>query len=172
MQITDWQVEEGKKDYKGSKVSEGCKTELDAFKISRSTNINKDVPLAEACLKVLPTVFDLAWRGLCSCGACGHHLARCVCRHRCQVHDCASDWHVQDVEKLCSKLPKDTHALACLREHKDELNEGCKKEVFERQAVAADDWRTDPELLAACKVRWQLSGAWLPTHVPCSLPLS
>ena len=65
---------------------------------------------------------------------------------------------LQDVEKLCKKLPKDSRALACLREHKEELSEGCKREVFERQAVAADDWRTDPELFEACKVRAALLG--------------
>ena len=43
--------------------------------------------------------------------------------------------------------------LACLREKKEELSSECKTEVFERQAGAADDWRTDTELFKACKVR-------------------
>ena len=49
-------------------------------------------------------------------------------------------------------MDKGGHALACLRDNKDKLSDACKAEVFERQAVAADDWRTDPELFAACQV--------------------
>ena len=66
----------------------------------------------------------------------------------------------QDVEKLCKNLDKGVHALACLRDNKEKLSDGCKAEVFERQAVAADDWRTDPELFAACKVP-HLRPPWL-----------
>ena len=50
--LDDQLVEEGKNAYKGAKVTDGCKAELDKFKIERASNINKDVPLAEACLKV------------------------------------------------------------------------------------------------------------------------
>lgn len=42
--------------------------------------------------------------------------------------------------------------LGCLREKKDELTPDCKAEVFERQAGAADDWRTDVELFKVCEV--------------------
>ena len=57
--LDDQLVEEGKPAYKGSKVSDGCKTELDTFKISRAENINKDVPLAEACVKVRFSLAEL-----------------------------------------------------------------------------------------------------------------
>ena len=60
---------------------------------------------------------------------------------------CASD-----AEKLCKDLGKETTVLACLRENKEQLTQDCKTEVFERQALAADDWRTDIELFTACEV--------------------
>ena len=59
---------------------------------------------------------------------------------------------VADAEKLCQNLEKGTTVLACLREKKEELTADCKTEVFDRQAVAADDWRTDIELFKACEV--------------------
>ena len=58
-----------------------------------------------------------------------------------------------DVEKLCTTLAAGTTVLACLREKKEELSSECKTEVFDRQAGAADDWRTDTELFKACQVR-------------------
>ena len=57
-----------------------------------------------------------------------------------------------DVEKLCTTLAAGTTVLACLREKKEELSSECKTEVFDRQAGAADDWRTDTELFKACQV--------------------
>lgn len=59
---------------------------------------------------------------------------------------------VADAEKLCKDLEKGATVLACLREKKEELSADCKTEVFDRQAVAADDWRTDIELFKACEV--------------------
>lgn len=49
--------------------------------------------------------------------------------------------------------PQDYSILGCLRDHKDELAAACREEVFKRQQDAADDWRTDKELAAACKAR-------------------
>ncbi len=48
--LSDQLAEEAKKDYKGDNhVSADCKKELDAFLVDRSQNINKGLPLAEAC---------------------------------------------------------------------------------------------------------------------------
>ncbi|KAK9821811.1 hypothetical protein WJX81_008502 [Elliptochloris bilobata] len=56
-----------------------------------------------------------------------------------------------DAEKLCANRPTDFSILGCLRDHKDELAAACQEEVFKRQQEAADDWRADKELAAACK---------------------
>ena len=47
-------------------------------------------------------------------------------------------------------------------DHKDELAAACREEVFKRQQDAADDWRTDKELAAACKARRASRGPSLP----------
>lgn len=60
---------------------------------------------------------------------------------------------VTDAETLCKNLEKGKTVLSCLREKEQDLSAECKTEVFERQAVAADDWRTDIELFKACEVR-------------------
>lgn len=61
---------------------------------------------------------------------------------------------VNDADKFCQKLDAGVTVLACLREKKDDLSSECKSEVFERQENAANDWRTDNELLKACEVRF------------------
>ena len=43
--------------------------------------------------------------------------------------------------------------LGCLREQIEDLGQACKEEVFKRQLEAANDWRTDKELNAACEAR-------------------
>jgi hypothetical protein len=48
--------------------------------------------------------------------------------------------------------PQDYSVLGCLREQIEELGPACKEEVFKRQVEAANDWRTDKELKAACEV--------------------
>ena len=63
---------------------------------------------------------------------------QCVCAEARQA--CAQDFSI----------------LGCLRDHKDELAAACQEEVFKRQQEAADDWRTDKELAAACKARGTL----------------
>eukprot|EP00884_Botryococcus_braunii_P022595 jgi/Botrbrau1/9019/Bobra.0148s0119.1 len=104
----DQLAEEAKKDYNNEKkLSAECKKELDAFLKGRSENINKDLPLAKACLG--------------------------------------------DVEKLCANIQNEMSVLACLRQNKEKLSTGCSDEVFQRQQVAVDDWRTDKELFTACK---------------------
>lgn len=51
--FSDQLAEEAKKDYKGeNKLSAGCKKELDDFLKGRADNINKDIPLAKACVAV------------------------------------------------------------------------------------------------------------------------
>lgn len=76
---------------------------------------------------------------------------------------------VQDVEKLCSAIQNDVSVLGCLRENKAKLSTACADEVFQRQQVAVDDWRTDKELATACKVRVRgcvrLRKSVLPTSV-------
>lgn len=47
--ITDQLADEAKPGYAGTKTSETCKTALSTFKIERSDNINRDLPLAKAC---------------------------------------------------------------------------------------------------------------------------
>lgn len=59
---------------------------------------------------------------------------------------------VQDVEKYCGAIQNDVSVLGCLRENKAKLSTACSEEVFQRQQVAVDDWRTDKELATACKV--------------------
>ena len=59
---------------------------------------------------------------------------------------------LQDAEKLCKSVAPGATLLSCLRMKKEELSEACQAEVFQRQADAADDWRTDVELYKACKV--------------------
>lgn len=65
---------------------------------------------------------------------------------------------VADADKLCKNLAKDVTVLGCLRDNKDQLTEECKAEVFERQALGADDWRADIELFNACEVQYCPSG--------------
>ncbi len=47
--ITDQLADESKPGYAGTKTSEPCKKALTSFKIERSDNINRDLPLAKAC---------------------------------------------------------------------------------------------------------------------------
>ena len=61
-----------------------------------------------------------------------------------------------------SRRAQDFSILGCLRDHKDELAAACREEVFKRQQNAADDWRTDKELAAACKARRASRGPSLP----------
>ena len=85
--LDDQLVEEGKASYKGAKVTDSCNAELDKFKIERAGNINKDVPLAEACLKVRPAPLPSACRAsVCKLmhqlQASGRQSSACVVRAR------------------------------------------------------------------------------------------
>lgn len=56
-----------------------------------------------------------------------------------------------DVQKLCGRLAAGESALSCLRKHKDDVSGDCSAEIFRRQENAADDFRLDKELYAACE---------------------
>ena len=50
--LKDQLAEESKANYDGAKMTDGCRKALDTFFIGRATNINADLPLAKACVKV------------------------------------------------------------------------------------------------------------------------
>ncbi|KAG1672451.1 hypothetical protein FOA52_013237 [Chlamydomonas sp. UWO 241] len=94
----------------GRKLSKKCTEDLAAFKIDRSSNINKDVPLARACK--------------------------------------------DDVSKWC-QYASDTTApgsvLACLRNKKNKMTAGCKKDIFRTQQEVTEDYRYDYKLYQKCR---------------------
>ena len=50
--LKDQLAEESKANYDGAKMTDGCRKALDTFFIGRASNINADLPLAKACVKV------------------------------------------------------------------------------------------------------------------------
>jgi hypothetical protein len=69
---------------------------------------------------------------------------------------CAAKACAKDAEKYCKDLQwysgyRNGSVIGCLREVKEKLQAGCRKEVFKVQLDAAFDYRADKMLHEACE---------------------
>ena len=156
--LSQQHAEEQKEGYSGNKVSARCIKELDAFKIDRASNINKNVPLCA----YLATLFD-----------CTHHTRRPQPRRaRTMRRSCANTHHpasqaqsspacgayineqirtpyILNMHILCTCKHK--HNKTRCRERKAEVSETCATELLDEMREGADDFRKDPRLHELCR---------------------
>eukprot|EP00798_Chlamydomonas_sp_ICE-L_P019976 gene19976-26687_t len=116
---------DGSGDMELPEVSDECRNEVYAFKISRDSNINKNIPLAKACKIDAENLCNVTWP------------AR------------------QDAENLCNVTwffgYKVGQVINCLKKNAIKTNAGCKKQIFKVMEDQANDIRADPDLWEACK---------------------
>jgi len=149
-------------------VTSECQEELAAFKIDRATNINKDIPLAVACLediKKLCTKDDIYPEEPAAILTCLREVKEELssgCSEevfRTQI-DAANDFRADamlhelceaDAESLCPDVPhKDGKVQECLREKRALISWDCQEELFRQEVENADDIRLSTSLFKAC----------------------
>ncbi|KAG1658887.1 hypothetical protein FOA52_000675 [Chlamydomonas sp. UWO 241] len=92
-------------------ISAACREAVYQYKITRSSNINLNVPLAKACKVDAEQRCNVTW---------------------------FFGWQSGQV-------------ISCLREAREDVAPACKRELWKVQQDAAEDFRADPQLYAACQ---------------------
>ena len=127
-----------------------CGEEMLRFAVARSKNVNKDVPLAEACKQVREGGWF--WGGVSGRRLGGASRAAPTPPHPTPTLTTQSSAS-QDIEKQCANLGGSVTVLGCLREvGTAKLAPSCAAVVKARQEDAAAEWGADAELAAACDV--------------------
>jgi|UniRef100_A0A7S1X9L8 Golgi apparatus protein 1 len=151
----------------GAALSDDCKDELAEFKADRSTNINKDLPLATSCredvAKFCTKEFLMPEPGaVLTClrevkdelsQACSSEVFR-------TMEDGAEDFRndamlyelcVGDAETLCADVePGGGRVQECLRKKRAQLSWDCQEELFRQEVENADDLRLSVKLFRSC----------------------
>lgn len=165
--LTNQQNEEAKGNVVGKKISKDCNQELREFKIDRGVNINKDLPLARACVRDVSkycngtNVYPEPGAILTCLREVKPKLEQ-GCReevHRTQ-QSAAKDYAVDamlnslcsgDAEKLCKGVnPGEGRVQYCLRSQRAQLTWDCQEELFRQEVENADDVRLSVQLLRKC----------------------
>lgn len=155
------------KDAAGEGLSDDCLDELAEFKADRSTNINKDLPLATACKedarKLCTPEYVMPEPGaVLTClreikdqlsQACSSEVFR-------TQEEAAEDFRndamlyelcVSDAESLCADVkPGGGRVQDCLREKRSQLSWDCQEELFRQEVENADDIRLSVKLFRTC----------------------
>jgi len=158
---------EKNKEAQGESLSDDCLDELAEFKADRSTNINKDLPLATACKedarKLCTSEYIMPEPGaVLTClreikdelsQACASEVFR-------TQQEAAEDFRndamlyelcVPDAEALCPEVkPGGGRVQDCLREKRNQLSWDCQEELFRQEVENADDIRLSVKLFRAC----------------------
>jgi len=158
---------EKNKDGMGDGLSDDCLDELAEFKADRSTNINKDLPLATACKedarKLCTSEYVMPEPGaVLTClrevkdqlsQACSSEVFR-------TQEEAANDFRndamlyelcVPDAEALCPDVkPGGGRVQECLREKRAQLSWDCQEELFRQEVENADDIRLSVKLFRSC----------------------
>eukprot|EP00798_Chlamydomonas_sp_ICE-L_P019059 gene19059-25662_t len=159
----------------GTKVNQKCIDEMVAFRIDRSDNINKDVPLAKACVedaaKLCPEVSDLSSPG--STLQCLKEKKQKVVSKRCKseifrteieaVEDFRSDYKLRtactdDISNLCMDVePGQSREIECLTSKRMQVSWECQDQMFRSEQVAEDDIRLHVRLFNKCFGDYQVT---------------
>jgi len=148
-------------------LSDDCKDELAEFKADRSTNINKDLPLATSCdmdvaryctkeylmpepgsvLTCLREVKDEISQ------ACASEVFRTMMEGAEDFRNDAMLYElcVGDAETLCSTVePGGGRVQDCLRGKRAQLSWDCQEELFRQEVENADDLRLSLKIFRTC----------------------
>eukprot|EP00854_Cymbomonas_tetramitiformis_P013737 gene13737-16236_t len=151
----------------GKKLSQPCVEELRDFKMERSTNINLDVMLAEACKSdaakfcndsnlypepgaVLTCLREVEEKLSSDCKAEVHRTKKEAAK------DFALDAMLvelceDDAKTLCPDVkPGGGRTQQCLREKRNSLSWDCQEELFRKEVEDADDIRLNIVLFRLC----------------------
>eukprot|EP00798_Chlamydomonas_sp_ICE-L_P012178 gene12178-15298_t len=157
----------------GTKLGPKCLTELTDFKIDKSSNINKDIPLATACkddvAKFCPKVSDDKSPG--SVVACLRATKSKLTTPACKaevfrnqiesIEDYRTDYKLNaacsdDIANLCSDVePGMTRELQCLALKRIQVSWECQDEMFKNAKVSDDDIRLHVRLFSKCNADYK-----------------
>eukprot|EP00798_Chlamydomonas_sp_ICE-L_P015210 gene15210-21287_t len=156
------------KDWDLPDVSDECRDELYAYKISRDSNINKNIPLAKACKADADEFCNVTWFFGYKVGqviSCLRDVKEQVCKP-CQKElflvqkDAANDiradpilWEAcqDDTETLCKDVkPGKGRVQGCLRDNRMKLSWVCEEQLFRQEMENADDIRLSVRLFDRC----------------------
>lgn len=151
----------------GRKVSKKCAKDLASFKIDRSSNINKDVPLARACKddvgKFCSAKSDASQPGsVIGCLREKKGKLTAVCRtevFRTQqeaAEDYRTDYQLynackDDIQNVCSDVePGDSRELECLVSKRIQVSWPCQNQLYRNEKESGDDIRLSVRLFTKC----------------------
>ncbi|GAX77303.1 hypothetical protein CEUSTIGMA_g4749.t1 [Chlamydomonas eustigma] len=150
----------------GRKVSNKCSNELALFKIDRSSNINKDVPLARACKddveKLCKGISDETPGSILGClrdnkNKIGGKCKTEVFRTQQEVsEDYRLDYKLynlckDDVKNLCADVePGDNREVECLDSKRQHVTWDCQAQLYRNEKEAGDDIRLSVRLFSKC----------------------
>eukprot|EP00197_Chlamydomonas_leiostraca_P010927 CAMPEP_0202884756 /NCGR_PEP_ID=MMETSP1391-20130828/41312_1 /ASSEMBLY_ACC=CAM_ASM_000867 /TAXON_ID=1034604 /ORGANISM="Chlamydomonas leiostraca, Strain SAG 11-49" /LENGTH=982 /DNA_ID=CAMNT_0049567983 /DNA_START=167 /DNA_END=3115 /DNA_ORIENTATION=+ len=149
-------------------ISDECREEVFQYKISRNSNINKNVPLARACKMDADKFCNVTWFFGYKAGqiiSCLRDVKNQVSKN-CKVQlfkvqlDAAQDmradpllWEAckDDSENLCKDTkPGGGRMQACLRDKRMQLSWACEEQLFRQEMENADDIRLSVRLYSRC----------------------
>jgi len=151
----------------GRRVSEECKKDVETFKVERSTNINLDLKLAEAC-KDDVTKFCPADKmpnedgAVISCLREVKDKLSSMCQAEVQrtQEQASKDYKLDagvhelcqsDAETLCKDVKEgEGRVQTCLRKKRASLSWDCQEELFRQEVENAEDWRLSAKLHKDC----------------------
>eukprot|EP00884_Botryococcus_braunii_P009912 jgi/Botrbrau1/18922/Bobra.177_2s0076.1 len=158
--------EEEKGNVQGKKLTEACKKELADFKIDLGTNINKNLPLAEACKD------DAAKLCKDEDATDPGAILPCLREHKdglskpCSEEvfktqlEAAKDFRTDadlyaacdpDAKTLCADVkPGEGRIQACLRDKQAKLSWECQEELFRQEVENADNIMLNYRLMRKC----------------------
>eukprot|EP00884_Botryococcus_braunii_P009911 jgi/Botrbrau1/18921/Bobra.177_2s0075.1 len=158
--------EEGKGNVQGKMLTEACKKELADFKIDLGSNINKNIPLAEACKD------DAAKLCKDEDATDPGAILPCLREHKdglskpCSEEvfktqlEAAKDFRTDadmyaacdpDAKTLCADVkPGEGRIQACLRDRPAKLSWECQEELFRQEVENADNIMLNYRLMRKC----------------------
>mmetsp|Transcript_34914 Transcript_34914/g.77608 ORF Transcript_34914/g.77608 Transcript_34914/m.77608 type:complete len:994 (-) Transcript_34914:752-3733(-) len=149
-------------------ISDDCREEVYQFKISRNTNINRNIPLAKACKLDADKFCNVTWFFGYKSGqviSCLRDVKNQVSKS-CKVQlfkvmmDAAVDIRADpmlyeackdDSENLCKGVKNGGGRIqACLRDKRMQLSWACEEQLFRQEMENADDIRLSVRLFTKC----------------------
>nr|QOL01068.1 putative extracellular protein CSOL_002 [Pseudococcomyxa simplex] len=162
--ITDQLADESKPGYAGTKTGEKCKKALDDFKIERSDNINRDLPLAKACKADAEKLCAGNFEHYSILGCLREQVEElgAACKEEVfkRQAEAANDWRTDkelkeaceaDVASNCKDAKSQSGEVQeCLAKHRPLLSWDCQEQLFRQEVENAEDLRLSIKLFHAC----------------------
>ncbi|GIL70396.1 hypothetical protein Vretimale_3583 [Volvox reticuliferus] len=166
--IAESEIREVESDTDPPSISDACREEVYQYKISRNTNINRNIPLAKACKVDAEKHCNITWffgyksGQIISCLRVAKDVLAPACAKqifKLQV-DAATDFRADpdlyqnckdDAATLCEDVKfGGGRVQACLRDKRMQLSWGCEEQLFRQELENADDIRLSVRLYLLC----------------------